>query len=163
MNLRRPSIPFLLPLLSVLLIGLSNCDQQTATSPSGLPMVSMKIGSQTLNLEVAATDSSREHGLMERDSMPSDHGMIFIFDADTTEPFWMHHTRFPLDILFLDQTGKIVSIANMKAYDESSTFSKGPYRYAIELGSGVAAATGVNAGDALTLPKLPSPPPTTNQ
>ena len=167
MTLRCRSIAFALPLLSVLLIGLVGCDQQAATAPSGLPTVSMKIGSNAFDLEVADTDLTKEHGLMERDSMPSDHGMIFVFDADTTEPFWMHNTRFPLDILFVDQAGKIVSIATMKAYDESSTFSKGPYRYAIELSSGAAATAGVKSGDVLSLPKLPAhtgaAAPTTNQ
>ena len=87
--------------------------------------------------------------------------MIFVFDSDTSEGFWMHHTRFPLDILFVDQSGKIVSVHTMKAYDESTTSSDGLYRYAIELPSGAAATTGVKAGDTLTLPKLSAP--TTNQ
>jgi uncharacterized membrane protein (UPF0127 family) len=158
----RRFIPFLLPLLSVLLVGLSGCDQQTATTkPSGLPIVSMKIGSMTFNLEVADDDYSRTKGLMERDTLPADHGMIFVFPVDTSEGFWMHHTRFPLDILFVDQSGKIVSVHNMKAYDESTTSSDGLYRYAIELPSGAAASAGVKAGDTLTLPKLSAP--TTNQ
>ncbi len=124
----------------------------------------MKIGSKTFNLEVADNDYQRAHGLMERDTLPPDHGMIFVFDSDTTEGFWMHHTRFPLDILFVDQSGKIVSIATMKAYDENTTNSGGPYRYAIELNSGVAADTNIKPGDTLTLPKLTTPAsPTTNQ
>src|SRR5579862_9801177 len=152
----RRFIPFLLPLLSALLIGLSSCDQQAATTePSGLPVVSMKIGSKTFNLEVADNDYSRTKGLMERDTLPSEHGMIFVFPFDTSEGFWMHHTRFPLDILFVDQSGKIVSVHNMKAYDESTTSSDGPYRFAIELPSGAATDIGVKAGDTLTLPKLP--------
>jgi uncharacterized protein len=164
MNLPRRSISLLIPLLSVLLIGLANCDQQSTTAPAGAPTVPMKIGSKTFNLEVAANDYDRTKGLMERDTLPPDHGMIFVFDTDTSEGFWMHHTRFPLDILFVDHDGKIVSISTMKAYNENTTNSAGPYRYAVELNSGVAADVSIKPGDTLTLPKLPSPAaPTTNQ
>jgi uncharacterized membrane protein (UPF0127 family) len=64
----------------------------------------------------------------------------------------MHHTRFPLDIIFVDEHGKVVSVHNMKAYDEHTTRSDGPAKYAIELPAGAAAATGVKAGDELHVP-----------
>ena len=70
---------------------------------------------------------------MRRDSLPSDQGMIFVFDKEEQRGFWMANVRFPLDIIFLDATGKVVSIKQMKAYDPSSTPSNGPAQYAIEL------------------------------
>ena len=128
----------------------AGCEQQT--SPSGLPIVSMKIGDRTFQLEVAKNASAQETGLMKRDSMPKDHGMIFVFADEDIHEFWMKNTRFPLDILFLDSRGRIVSIHQMRAYDESRTSSDFPARYAIELNQGAAARCGAKAGDVLQVP-----------
>jgi uncharacterized membrane protein (UPF0127 family) len=143
---------FLLGLALVLSPLLAGCD----ASPAGLPMTSMRIGNRNFNLEIAATDGSMERGLMKRDSMPEDHGMIFIFPGDEVRDFWMKNTRFPLDILFADGHGRIVSIHQMDAYDEHHTSSDLPARYAIELNRGAADAAGVKVGDQLPLPPLPA-------
>ena len=94
-----------------------------------------------------------ERGLMERDTLEPDHGMLFVFDAPAEQAFWMHHTRFPLDIIFAGSNGRIVSISTMKAYDEESTWSNGPAKYAIEIGAGEANAAGVKPGDPLQFPQ----------
>lgn len=122
------------------------------SSPAGLPMTSMQIGGETFHIEIAATDSSMERGLMKRDSMPEDHGMIFIFPDEAVRAFWMKNTRFPLDILFLDRHGVIVSIHQMEPYDERETSSDAPAKYAIELNRGAAAAAGVKVGDIVKFP-----------
>ncbi len=125
----------------------------------GLPNVQMQIGSRTFELEVAATEQEENKGLMQRDSMPDDHGMIFIMPEEKTVQFWMKNTRFNLDILFVDHDGTVVSIHQMKAYDESLTSSDEPAKYAIELNAGAAASAGVKAGDKLQLPNLKSQEP----
>src|SRR5689334_16324460 len=106
---------------------------------SKLPTVDMQLGQKTFTLEVAKNDDSREHGLMQRDKMPSDHGMIFVFDDCKDRAFWMKNTRIPLDIVFLDENARIISIKQMKAYDLSTTPSDGPAKWAIELNEGAAA------------------------
>ena len=121
-------------------------------SPAGLPMVSMQIGKQVFHLEVAATSETMEKGLMQRDSMPSDHGMIFVFPDEQERQFWMKNTRIPLDILFLSSRGKVVSIHQMIPYDRDLTPSDGAAQYAIELNNGAAAAAGVKPGDILQIP-----------
>jgi uncharacterized membrane protein (UPF0127 family) len=141
--------PVLLPMLALLAFG---CRQQTAAPASNLPTVQMKIGSKDYYLEVAADDFSRQHGLMERDSMPDQHGMIFVFPEDTSEGFWMHNTRIPLAIVFIDGSGKVVSVKHMKPFDENTTSAGGSYRYAIELNDGAPADNGVKAGDTLSIP-----------
>jgi uncharacterized membrane protein (UPF0127 family)/Skp family chaperone for outer membrane proteins len=117
-----------------------------------LPMTPMQVGQTTFQMEIAADDASRERGMMERDTLAPDHGMIFVFDHASPQAFWMHHTRFSLDIIFADEHGKVVSVHNMKAYDEHTTFSDGPAKYAIELPSGAATKEGVKEGDALHIP-----------
>jgi uncharacterized membrane protein (UPF0127 family) len=142
-------------LCSIVLLFLSlagcGCEQQSQ-SPAGLPVVKMDIGRQKFVIEVARSAADQETGLMKRDSMPADHGMIFIFFDDQVRRFWMKNTRFPLDILFLDSTGKVVSIHQMQAYDLNETSSDFPARYAVELNTGVAAQSGVKVGDILDIP-----------
>ena len=151
MSLRRcrSSLVFAAALLSTA----AGCDADSTTQPSGLPVVPMVIGGQTYHLEVAADEASRAHGLMERDAMPADHGMIFVFPDETPRNFWMHHTRFPLDIIYADRVGRVVSVHTMRPYDDGNTPSEGPAQYAIELSAGKAAA--VKPGDTLTIPDVP--------
>jgi len=140
--------PFNLIITAFILVWVGGCQN----SPSGLATVKMQIGKDTFTLEVADTDATREHGLMERDSMPNGHGMIFVFAQERELDFWMKNTRFPLDILYVDAGGKVVSIKQMKAYDLSTTPSDYPAKYAIELNFGAAAEARVHVGDKLTIP-----------
>jgi uncharacterized protein len=125
------------------------CDH---SAKPGLPTVAMAVGSARFNLEIARTEDQREIGLMRRDNMPADHGMIFVFDGEEPREFWMKDTRFDLDIIFLDATGRVVSVKQMYKYDLSTTPSDGPAKYAIELNLGSARAAGVKAGDRLLIP-----------
>jgi uncharacterized protein len=136
----------------LLLLGLLSFLAGCEHSPAGLATVKMQIGKRTFVLEVADTPATQEHGLMERDSMPADHGMIFVFPEEQERGFWMKNTRFPLDILFVDSAGKVVSIHHMRAYDLSTTPSDYPAKYAIELNAGAAADASVQPGDKLAIP-----------
>ena len=135
--------------LSVL--ALAGCDKST-TQQSNLPTVQIPIGQKTYVLEIAAKNDDRNTGLMRRDSMPDDHGMIFIFKDAEPRSFWMKNTRIPLDILYLDAAGKVVSIHRMEPYVERGTRSKAPAKYAIELNAGQAQAAKINEGDTISLP-----------
>ena len=140
--------PHYLLLLTIGLMSLA-CDQQPA---SNLPTTSVTIGKKTYTLEIAARTAEQEHGLMQRDSMPSDHGMIFVFPDRQMRNFWMKNTRIPLDILFLDHVGRIVSIHTMKPYDLTPTPSDYPAKYAIELNAGAADAAPAHVGDTIAIP-----------
>ncbi|HEV8606656.1 MAG TPA: DUF192 domain-containing protein [Tepidisphaeraceae bacterium] len=130
---------------------LSGC----ASNPpaSGLPATKMQIGSRQFDIEIANTQEARMTGLMRRDSMPSDHGMIFVFRNEREWSFYMKNTRFPLDLLFVDAAGTIRSIHQLKPYDLTSVSSDVPVKYAIELNQGIAAKVGAKVGDKLTIPK----------
>src|SRR5688500_17973630 len=69
---------------------------------SDLATIRMKLGNETFTLEVADTEAARQYGLMHRDSMPSDHGMLFVFPVEQRLGFWMKNTRIPLDIIFVE-------------------------------------------------------------
>ncbi len=143
------------PLLMTALL-MSGCgDGSTdpaSTRPAGPPTVSMGIGSKTYTLEIAADERSRDLGLMNRDHMGADHGMIFVFPDAAERSFWMKNTLIPLDIVFIDAGGKVVSKHTMKPLDENTTPSDGAAKYAVELNAGETATDGVKKGDTLTIP-----------
>ena len=114
--------------------------------------VPIVIGRETFNLEIADSTDEHRRGLMYRESMPQDHGMIFVFDAEDERAFWMEATLIPLDILYVDSTGKIVSIKSMKPRDRTPVPSGGAAKYAIELNAGAAARAAINPGDVLSIP-----------
>ena len=119
---------------------------------SDLPTMKMQIGQKQFELEIANTQDARMTGLMRRDSMPADHGMIFVFRTVQEWSFYMKNTRIPLDIVFVDANGRIVSIQQMKPYELTSISPPAPVKYAIELNQGAAAKAGAKVGDQLRIP-----------
>jgi uncharacterized membrane protein (UPF0127 family) len=104
-------------------------------------------------VEIADDDPEREHGLMNRPSMPRDHGMLFEFPDEQERSFWMHNTYIPLDIIYIDHTGKIVSIqANATPFSETPLPSYGAATGVLELNGGQAAELGIEAGDVVKHP-----------
>jgi uncharacterized protein len=138
----------------VLLAGLSlltllGCQP---TVPEGPATVPMQIGNRTFHLEIANTRDRRRIGLMYRKSLPPDHGMIFLFTDEVNREFWMKNVPFPLDIIYLNSAGKVVSILHMKPMDETTTLSNAAAQFAIELNQGTAQSAGIKIGDTLQFP-----------
>ena len=144
-------------LLTILLLPCFAADckdkEKTQDWPQRLPTTQMAIAQQQFTLEIANEDKEREIGLMKRDSIPADYGMIFVFPDEQPRTFWMKNTRIDLDILYVRSDGVVDSIATMRAYDLSGSPSKGPAKYAIELNSGTAQKIGIKAGDHLEVPE----------
>jgi len=139
-----------------------------ADTGSKLATTTAEIKGKKFTMEIADTPASSERGLMYRDSLGSDRGMVFILGKPGTYPFWMHNTRIDLDIIWLDQDGKVVTIITMKAYDEHEQANKDPASFAIELNSGEAARLGLKVGDKIALPaavtdKVLKPAPATTE
>ena len=153
-DMHKPALPISAPSARraafcaiVLLLAIAGCHSKPQT------VVSMKIGNATFELEVANTENVRMKGLMNRQSMPADHGMIFVFHDETERNFWMKDTLIPLDIIYISGDGRVVSIRQMHPLDEKTqTRSVLPAKWAIELNQGAAAKCGVSVGDQLTIP-----------
>jgi hypothetical protein len=114
----------------------------------------MRIGDQSFELELALTEAQQELGLMHRDHLDSDKGMLFIFPDMQVRTFWNHDVSFPLDLVFLDSSGKIVSIKQMQKFNDLNVSSDVPAKYAIELNEGTAANVGIKIGDSLSIPAV---------
>jgi uncharacterized membrane protein (UPF0127 family) len=100
---------------------------------TSLPIIELKAGIYRIQAEVANTPQARQVGLMNRTSMPTDSGMLFIFDQKATHCFWMSNTKIPLAIAFLADDGKIVNIEEMQAETLNNHCPKAPARYALEM------------------------------
>jgi uncharacterized membrane protein (UPF0127 family) len=114
-----------------------------------LPAMQLTAGIHLITAEVAATDASRTRGLMFRQSLPPNHGMLFIFDRKSLHCMWMRNTLIPLSVAFVEDDGTIVNIENMQPHDESSHCAKQPVRYALEMAQGWFAQKGVGPGSKL--------------
>ncbi|MCB8836702.1 DUF192 domain-containing protein [Aurantimonas sp. VKM B-3413] len=113
-------------------------------------------GSHDLNLEIAATEEDRRVGLMNRSSMPADHGMLFVFDQTQPVAFWMKNTLIPLDMLFIDESGTVKSIkTNTTPLSLTPIPSGVPVRYVLELNGGAAARYDAKVGDRLESDSIP--------
>jgi len=105
----------------------------------------------TFTVELALTEPQLEFGLMYRDRMPADHGMLFDFGTSRPVMMWMKNTKLPLDMLFLARNGVITHIQeNAVPYSEAIINSGGPVDYVIELNGGIVKKLGLAVGDQVT-------------
>ena len=111
-----------------------------------IPVITLTINQYKVAAEVVATPERRATGLMNRFSLQTDHGMVFVFDRPQPLGFWMRNTYVPLSIAFIDASGKIVNIEDMKPLDESTIWSRGVSLYALEMRQGWFAAKGIGPG-----------------
>ena len=130
-----------------------------ASAPTGFNTVGLKIrdagGSvHSLCLWLADTSAKREQGLMSVTSLGGKDGMIFTFDQDSNEQFWMFQTVMPLSIAFFDQAGELVSSTDMAPCPGASNTcpsypAAGPYRDAIEVPAGALGSVGIGPESAI--------------
>ena len=125
---------------------------------AGEPWVEM--GGERFYVEVAADDTSRARGLMFRDHLPANEGMLFVWRREEPRAFWMRNTRIPLDIIYLDAEFRIVSMAlnarPCRVRNCPSYPSNAPAQYVLEVNGGTAERLGVERGDQLRAGNLPA-------
>lgn len=110
----------------------------------------------TLAVHVAAEPEARRQGLMGREALPDEAGMLFVFPEDTDSGFWMKDTLIPLSIAFVDAAGTVVATEDMDPCDAEPcpTYEPGAtYRYALEVNQGLFDELGVGPGASVTLPE----------
>ena len=108
-----------------------------------------------LDIELAENDYEQETGLMYRNTMKSNQGMLFIFEDNRPRSFYMKNTKIPLDLLFINDENKVVSIKeNARPLDEQSLPSGKPAKYVLEINAGLVQQWNVKAGDSVSYRKM---------
>lgn len=97
---------------------------------------SLTAGMYIIKAEVAANEAERQQGLMFREKMAANEGMVFIFDTPAAVCMWMKNTLLPLSVAFLDDEGKIINIEDMKPKTTDTHCAKKQARYALEMNLG---------------------------
>ena len=112
-------------------------------------------GEHKFTIELALTGAQMEQGLMFRRTLAPDAGMLFDFKMPTNVTMWMKNTVLPLDMLFLDERGRIIDLHERAVpYSTDIIASKAPARYVIELNGGTVERLGIKRGDQVTSPYL---------
>ena len=144
----------------LLACGVNNSTTPAAqTPPASGPRVIFP-DNFTVHIEIAADDPTRAQGLMYRDQLAPDRGMLFFFPQSGDYPFWMKNTLIPLDMIWIDDQRRIVHIAPnvqpCKADPCPSVPAGGMAKYVLEVGAGVAARHGLANGQTLRFEGLES-------
>ena len=117
-----------------------------AAAQAQLPVVQLSAGIYLIKAEVAADMSTRAQGLMFRQALPPNSGMLFIFDAPAVQCMWMKNTLVPLSVAFMDERGVILNIEDMQPQTEDTHCARAPALLALEMGKGWFAQRGIKAG-----------------
>ncbi|HEV7449525.1 MAG TPA: DUF192 domain-containing protein [Candidatus Paceibacterota bacterium] len=121
--------------------------------PTALATTTLVINGTTIVAEVAQTPAERELGLGHRTSLKEGSGMWFVFDTDGLWAFWMKDTLIPLDMIWVNKSGVIVTIAhNVQPDSYPQAFPpSAPSRYVLEVPAGFAQKHGIVEGQKVTL------------
>ena len=112
----------------------------------------LTVRGKKIRAEVVQTEEEKARGLMFRESLGKDEGMLFAYDREEVLTFWMKNTFIPLSIAFIDQRGKIVDIQDMEPFNLQTHASILPARYALEMNQGWFKKNGIKVGDVVSIP-----------
>jgi uncharacterized membrane protein (UPF0127 family) len=136
------------------------CAGCSRTRPDSSNAASVILAGHRFSVEVAETPAEQAHGLMDRTSMPADHGMLFVFGENAPLTFWMKNTLIPLDMLFFDSQYRLVAIqANAQPCRSTPCrlYPSGvPARYVLEVNAATAARIGARQGNVIKISRLPA-------
>lgn len=110
------------------------------------PTVRLTAGIHLITAEVADNDATRSRGLMFRERLAPNHGMLFVFERKGIHCMWMRNTPLPLSVAFIDDDGRIVNIEDMTPHTDDSHCARAPVRYALEMSRGWFADRGIKPG-----------------
>jgi uncharacterized membrane protein (UPF0127 family) len=142
-------------LLATLLFAVSGstAPAQLATFPTAELTIVSASGPHRFTVELATTPDQMEQGLMFRQSLAADAGMLFDYRAPAMAAMWMKNTLIPLDMLFVDERGQIINIHERAVPGSLDPIAAAaPARAVIELNGGTAARLGIRPGDRVLFP-----------
>lgn len=117
--------------------------------------IKIKIADTSYNIELAKTIAQKTKGLSKRNTLCKNCGMLFTFGFETNLPFWMKDTLIPLDMIWLDQNGKIVDIQTANEINSSKIYqNQTPAQYVLELNANDSQKIGLKIGDKIDLSKI---------
>lgn len=112
-------------------------------------------GQARFSVEIADTDALRAQGLMHRDRLARSAGMLFVYDAPTEPSFWMMNTLIPLDMIFVDPTGRVTRVHSDAVPHDTTPIPGGPdVLMVLEINGGLSAMLGLDDGSELRHPRL---------
>jgi uncharacterized membrane protein (UPF0127 family) len=111
-------------------------------------------GEKSFTIEIADEAAERSAGLMFREEMKDDHGMLFVFEDTRQVGFWMKNTPMPLDLLFVAPGGEVKAILPGEPFSEAVITPGAPVRFVLELKRGTAKTSGIEPGDMLRHPAI---------
>jgi len=120
------------------------------TGPQKLSAINLNAGIHNILAEVARTPDEHSIGLMFRQSLGANEGMLFVFEQPSEQCFWMKNTLIPLSVAFVADDGAIVNIEHMKPQTLDSHCSRKEVRYVLEMNEGWFARRGIKPGAKLT-------------
>lgn len=135
-------------ILAIAVLGTTACAQDSPNT--GLDTMQVNAGTCLLTLEVVKTPTQSATGLMHRESMPADHGMVFPIPKGQRANFWMKNTLIPLDIAFLSEDWRVLKIAQMQPLDLTGVPGPDGTRIAVEVNVNRFAECRVAVGDQIT-------------
>lgn len=150
----------LFPSLGALCLGLllSGCGSESTANTEPAPADTyfpIRLGETRVRLQLALTPGERQKGLMFRDALETDHGMLFLFERPERRGFWMKNTRIPLDVGYFDPSGRLLEVYPLYPYDETPVPSRSDrILLAVETDRGWYEANGVEPGSTLDMEAL---------
>ena len=130
--------------LAAVIAGCAHDSSVLLSAPDGARRAAVRV-------ELALTPARRELGLMYRNHLDENAGMLFVFPAPSRLTFWMKNTEIPLDMIFAGPSGIVVGIvANAEPYSERPVGPDAPALYVLEVNGGFCARHGVRAGDRMS-------------
>ncbi len=125
-----------------------SCASKSASAPARVVVETSSGARPAVAVEIARTDAERRRGLMGRERLAPDAGMLFVFDETSEHGFWMKNTLIPLDMIFIGEDGRVVGIVERAEPRSLELRTVGaPSRYVLEVNGGWASAHGVRTGD----------------
>ena len=134
----------------VLLLPWTPAAAQASEPNPPLPHIFLQAGIHRIKAEVADSQLERSRGLMLRNALQANSGMLFVFERAALHCFWMKNTLIPLTIAFLDDDGTIVTLTDMQPHDETSNCPAKAIRYALEMDQGWFKSKGIKTGDRIS-------------